>query len=176
MPGLARLANRVLRVIGIAHIKLTDDAGGQQLHQLNINPGGPQDLEEVIDQVPRLGHYGFAYCPPDGSEAVVVFIGGRRSNGVVIATGHRESRPKHLQPGEAMLFNSLTDTWVRMCADGKVRSKGEWLHDGHFKATGDVLDHSADNAATMKVHRDAYNVHVHAETGTYTQAPDPAAE
>lgn len=158
---IARLQSRVLRLVGLGKIRAVDDSGSQQRVQVNINPGGPRELEEVIDGVPRLGHYGFAYCPPDGAEVVVLFVGGARSVGVAIATGHRETRPKDLEPGEAMLFNSLTDAWVRMCADGKIRSKGDWLHDGGFSATGDILDNSAANAATMKVHRDAYNAHKH---------------
>lgn len=161
MDPLRNLVGRLVRMVGIGQIRLTKDDGEQQLHQVNINRGGPQDLEEVIDDVPRLGQYGLAYCPPDGSEAIVLFVGGRRSSGVVIATGYREERPKNLQPGEAMLFNSLADIWIKLCADGKIRSKGDWEHDGGFKATGDVLDHSATNTATMKVHRDAFNTHKH---------------
>ncbi|MCW5760103.1 MAG: hypothetical protein KIS90_10085, partial [Phenylobacterium sp.] len=53
------------------------------------------------------------------------------------------------------------DIWVRLCADGKIRSKGDWAHEGSFRASGDVLDHSDDNAVTMKVHRDKYNAHHH---------------
>lgn len=158
---LGRLYSLVLGVVGIARIKVTKDDGEQQLAQLNIRQGGPRELEEVIDDVPRLGHYGFAYRPPDGSEAVVLFVGGRRSSGVVVATGHRETRPRDLEPGEAMIFNALAETFVKLSADGKIRSKGDWLHEGFFKATGDVLDHSATNTATMKVHRDAYNGHHH---------------
>jgi hypothetical protein len=174
-----RLASRIRNLVGVFHIRRTDDSGPQQRVQINTRPGGPRELEEVIDDVVRLGHYGIAYVPPEGSEAVVLFLDGLRSQGVVIATGHRESRPKDLEPGEMMVFNSLQDIWVRFCADGKIRSKGEWLHDGHFKATGDVLDHSADNAATMKVHRDAYNGHTHGGVqagGANTLGPAPEAE
>lgn len=161
MSGLDRLYGAVLRIIGLAAITRTDDSGDQQRVQINIGRGGPEMLEEVIDGVPRMGHYGLAYCPPDGSEAVVLFMAGRRSNGIVIATGHREDRPKDLAPGEAMLFNSLTGAFVRMSADGKIRSSGDWEHTGSFKATGDILDQSAGNTATMKIHRDAYNAHKH---------------
>lgn len=167
-----RLYRLVLNVVGIGAIRRTDDSGDQQLCQFNIKKGGPSELEEVIDGMPRLGHYGLAYCPPDGSEAIALFIGGRRSSGVIIATGFREERWKDLEPGEAMLFNALTGDFVRMCADGKIRSKGDWEHDGSFSATGDVLDNSTDNTATMKVHRDTYNEHDHGETGGTTNPPN----
>lgn len=158
---MRELAGQVLRMIGIGRIPLSKDDGEQQLVQVQIGKGGPSELEEVIDDVPRMGHYGFAYRPPDGSECVVLFVGGRRSMGVVIATGEREHRPRDLLPGEAMLFNSEADTYVKLSADGKIRSKGDWLHEGFFHATGDILDKSGTNTATMKIHRDQYNAHKH---------------
>lgn len=177
--AIMRLMSQVRNLVSVGHIRLVDDSGEQQLVQVNINRGGPDELEEVIDDVPRMAHYGFAYCPPDGSEVVVLHIGGNRTAGIAIATGYREARPRDLQPGEAMLFNSLTDTFVRMSADGKIHSKGDWEHEGYLKATGDVLDHSGTNAATMKVHRDKYNAHHHtgvqvgaASSGT-TDQPTP---
>lgn len=178
MNHLRHLAGRVLNAVGLAHIRITDDSGPQQLSQVEYGAGGPAELGEIIDQTPRIAHYGIAYCPPDGSECVVVYLGGRRSSGVIIATGHRETRPKDLQPGEAMLYNGLTDTWIRMCADGVIRSKGPWEHDGAFSATGDILDRSAVNAATMKIHRDAYNAHHHGGVtagGAMTGVTDTAA-
>ena len=158
---IAQLQSQMRRTFGLGKIRITDDSGEQQRVQVNIGPGGPRELEEVIDGVPRMGHYGLAYCPPDGSEVVIVSLGGLRSMSVAIATGHRETRPKDLLPGEAMIYNALAESYVKLSADGKIRSKGDWLHEGFFKATGDVLDHSATNTATMKVHRDAFNTHKH---------------
>lgn len=170
MMIIDRLLSFVRRMIGAGRIKLVDDSGIQQMVQINIGAGGPDGIEEVIDGVTRLGHYGLAYCPPDGSEAVVLFIGGRRSAGVVIATGHRETRPKDLKPGEAMLFNGLTGAFVKMCEDGKIRSEGDWVHTGTFHASAaitsqsDITDHTAADGTggvSMKEHRDAYNAHHH---------------
>lgn len=159
--AIVRLQSQARRMIGLGKVTRTDDAGDQQLVQVNINPGGPRELEEVIDDVPRLGHYGLAYCLPDGGEVVIVSLGGHRSMSVGIATGHRETRPRDLQPGEAMVYNALAETFIKLCADGTIRSKGAWLHEGDFSATGDILDHSATNTATMKIHRDKFNVHKH---------------
>lgn len=162
MEQLRDIYSRLRRMIGFGHIRLTDEDGAVQPRvQLEFGPGGPPELNEVIDDVIRMAHYGLYYRPPTGSEAVVIFLGGNRSNAVVINTGHRESRPADLEEGEVMLSNTQTGAYVRFSADGKIRSKGDWLHDGFFKATGDVLDHSADNTATMKVHRDQYNAHKH---------------
>ena len=178
MTQLARLVSGLRRVVGVFRILVAKDDADlkQQLVQLIANKGGPRELEEVIDDVPRLGHYGLHYVPPLGAEAVAVFLNGDRSAGIVIATGHRESRPTDLEEGEVMIYNGLTGAYVKLTADGRIRSKGDWLHEGSFHATGDVLDHAEDNAATVKVLRDAFNEHDHVETGGTTLGPQPLAE
>lgn len=137
---LKRLAQRLLQVVGVAHLRVVDDSGDQQTAQLQIMAGGPEGIEEIIDKTPRLGAYGFAYCPPDGSEAIVLFVGGRRSAGVIVATGHRATRPKGLKPGEAMLYNGLTGDFVKLGEDGKIRSQsGDWVHTGDQHVSGTVF-------------------------------------
>jgi phage gp45-like len=182
---VANLLSRILGLVRPALIRLVDDTGDQQRVQLNLSVGAPDGIEEVIDHVPKVGHYGFAYRPPDGSEAITVFIGGQRSAGVVIATGHRASRPKNLLPGEAMLYNGLTGDFVRMCQDGKIRSQGDWEHTGKFHASdaitseADITDHTAaddTSGVSMKKHRDAYNGHNHADPqGGVVGAANPQA-
>jgi phage baseplate assembly protein V len=191
LATLQQLARRTLNLLAIARLKVIDDTGPQQRMQVVIRDGAPDGLGEVIDQVPRLGEYGLAYSPPDGSEAVVIFLGGRRSAGVVVATGHRASRPKNLKPGEAMLYNGLTGASVKLAQDGTIKllsglgpsptsitlhpdgtitSTGAWTHTGTFHATdklssaADVVDHTAADGSggvSMKTHRDDYNVHKH---------------
>lgn len=185
-PGaLQRLAKRILRTIGVGRLQLVDDSGAQQKAQVHINAGGPEGIEEVLDGIPRVGDYGFAYCPPDGSEAIVLFLGGRRSMGAIIATGHRASRPKGLKPGEAMLYNGLTGAFVKMCEDGAIRSHGPWIHDGTLHTTDnissekDVTDHTAPagtGGVSMKKHRDAFNAHNHTDPqGGVVGAANPQA-
>lgn len=156
------LLDRIRRLVGVGRLAVVDDSGAQQKAQVQIGAGGPDGVAEIIDGTPRLGEYGLAYCPPDGSEAVVIFLGGKRSNGVIVATGHRASRPKDLKPGEVQLYNGLTGAFVKMCQDGKIRSQGEWIHTGNFSATGDVLDHCADgHGQTMLASRQTFNGHTH---------------
>lgn len=151
------VANRLLGMVGVGQIRLVKDGGDQQLVQLELRKGGPDILNELIDDMPRLGHYGFFYRPPFGSEAVGIFIGGRRSSGMIIATGHRETRPRDLEEGEAMMMNTMTGAFIRMSADGKIRSQGDWEHTGSLKTTGDITDNSGSNARTVKDLRTAYN-------------------
>jgi len=56
--------------------------------------------------VPRLAEYGFASNPPPGSDAVLVFYTGDRSNGVVVATGSQALRLKNLASGDSALYDS----------------------------------------------------------------------
>jgi len=173
MDFARNLANRILGAVGLGRLKVVDDTGVQQRAQVQIRAGGPDGVEEIVDGVPRVGDYGFAYCPPDGSEAVVLFVGGRRSTGLIIGTGHRGSRPTGLKPGEAMLYNGLTGAFVRMSEDGKIRSKGDWLHDGDFSATGDIGDHSDDGKGqTMLASRETFNDHTHPEGTPNTGVPN----
>lgn len=167
---LRRLGARITQLVGVGRLAVIDDGGDQQMCQVQVRAGAPEGLEEVIDTRPRLGEYGLAYCPPDGSEAIVIFLGGRRSQGVVIATGHRASRPKGLKPGEAMLYNGLTGDFVKMCQDGKIRSQGDWFHTGKFHASDnitsekEITDHTAADGTggvTLKTLRDDYNAHKH---------------
>lgn len=130
-----RLTDRVVSLFGYGLLKVVDDSGLQQVAQFNLNPGGP--VEEVIDRVLRLGEYGFYSCPPPGAEGVAVFMGGRRTSGVIVATGYKAARPKGLAPGEAMLFNALAQQFIVASADGKFRSQApDWLHDGDYHVSG----------------------------------------
>lgn len=132
-----RLADRILGVFGYGLLRVIDDAGAQQIAQLNLNVGGP--AAEVIDGMPRLGEYGFFSCPPDGAEAVALFLGGRRTGGVIIATGFREQRPKNLKPGEAMLKNVLGGQFILAAEDGKLHSQApDWIHAGDQHVSGSL--------------------------------------
>lgn len=135
--GAHRLADRLVRLVGFGALKVVDDTGDQQRAQVTINAGGPDGVQEVIDHAVRLGEYGFNSCPPEGSEAVILFLGGRRSIGVIIATGYRAARPKGLKPGEAMVFNAVTGDFIELSEDGKIRSQTvDWIHDGDQHVSG----------------------------------------
>ncbi|MCY0854347.1 phage baseplate assembly protein [Cupriavidus sp. D39] len=65
-----------------------NDAGGVQMMQVKLN------AEETRDNTPRVPEFGLASNPPVGSDAIVVFLGGDRSQGVVLGTVHQVSRPR----------------------------------------------------------------------------------
>src|SRR5260363_84925 len=83
--GQECLFRRVMLVVGRGRLRTGWDDGPVERHQARLG------ALELRDHTPRLAEYGFASMPPVGSDAVVVFIGGDRSNGVIIATGHQAS-------------------------------------------------------------------------------------
>ncbi|CAB3779416.1 hypothetical protein LMG28688_00835 [Paraburkholderia caffeinitolerans] len=95
----SRLARRVLLAIGRGRVSTSNDSGVVQLVQTKFN-----DLE-TIDDMPRVAEFGFTSRPPDGSDVLAVFIGGDRSNGVIVGTNHQGSRPTGLAVGETMIFS-----------------------------------------------------------------------
>ena len=44
--------------------------------------------DEVLQELEHLQEFGFASNPPEGSEAVVIPLGGDTTHGVVVATQH----------------------------------------------------------------------------------------
>lgn len=61
--------------------------------------------DEVLQELEHLQEFGFASNPPEGSEAVVIPLGGDTTHGVVVATQHGSFRIKNLNPGETAIFS-----------------------------------------------------------------------
>ncbi|MDB5822158.1 MAG: putative baseplate assembly protein Gp45,Mu-like protein [Herminiimonas sp.] len=99
MDSIQRLYQRLLHVVGRGRVTQGNDTGNVQTLQLRLGP------DELRDNTPRLAEFGFTSMPPVGSDAVLVFVGGDRSNGVVIATGHQASRLKNLKAGEVAIYD-----------------------------------------------------------------------
>lgn len=62
--------------------------------------------DEEHPKTPVVQQFGLASAPMNGSEAVVLFLGGDRANGVVVATDDPRYRPMDLQPGEVAIYSS----------------------------------------------------------------------
>ena len=95
------LRRRVLLMVGRAVVRLVDDAPGRQTLQLEALAG------EVIDGAERFQPYGFSTSPPEGSEAVLLALGGVRQHPVVVAVEDRSVRPRGAAPGTAILYTAL---------------------------------------------------------------------
>ncbi|WP_413052131.1 phage baseplate assembly protein V [Pseudomonas bubulae] len=96
---MERLWRRVQLMSSWGRVTFSDDSNSAQLLQVKLNDS------ETRDDTPRIAEFGLTSRPPDGSDVLVVFLGGDRSKGVVVATAHQASRPKGLLAGETMLYD-----------------------------------------------------------------------
>jgi phage baseplate assembly protein V len=182
---IERVARRVLLSLARALVTTVNDSGGVQMMQVKLNP------LETRDNTPRVAEFGLTSNPPVNSDAFVVFLGGDRSNGVVLGTVHQPSRPKNLASGETMIYSQdgksiyltasggiVVDaknqavtvnnaTTVTINAATKVRMVTPLL-----ECTGDIIDNAGSNGHTMAQMRSIYNTHTHpvvnVQTGSST--------
>lgn len=192
---LDRLARRILMAVGLGSVKLSNDTGAVQEIQVAIGDA------EVLNSVPRVQEFGFTSRPPADTDVVVLFVHGDRSRGVAIASNHRASRPKGLNPGEAMVFSEDGKHIHLKAADGiEVEVKGQDVvvngarnvtvnasgtmtvvapggirfETPTFEVTGEVKDRADSDGMTMEAMREAFNQHKHggvASGGATTNVP-----
>ncbi|MFA7942068.1 phage baseplate assembly protein V [Pseudomonas brenneri] len=98
---LQRMMRRIQLATGWGRVTFSDDSQAAQLLQVKLNDS------ETRDGTPRIAEFGFTSRPPEGSDVLMVFLGGDRSKGVVVATAHQASRPANLLEGESMVY----DVW-----------------------------------------------------------------
>lgn len=110
---LKPLASRVANLVSRAVVERVNDAPKLQEVQLSVL------AEETREGVEHFQRYGFTSVPLSGAEAVVLFVGGRRDHGLVVAVDDRRHRPTGLQPGEVAVY-SETGASVVLKADGSV--------------------------------------------------------
>jgi len=94
----------LVRAIGRGRLTSVDDSGVVQKVQMQLS------ASELRDGTPRLSEYGFHSNPPPGADAVLVCMGGDRTQGVVIACGHQKYRLTGLETGEVALADDLGQT------------------------------------------------------------------
>lgn len=135
------LAQRIKLMIGRAVIAAVDDAAQAQALQVELLN------DEAHDGVERFAGYGFTSHPHAGAEALVAFVGGLRSHGVVVAVEDRRYRLKGLAAGEVAIFDDLgqkvhlTRDGIVIFSDTKVRIEAP-----NVEADCDTLAVTADTA------------------------------
>jgi len=97
--AIRRLWHRLQAIVARVRMLLFDDSGPVQLVQVRIIG------DEIKDKVPRLAEYGFVSMPPADADAVVLFLAGERSSGVIIATNHQTFRMRNLATGEVAIHD-----------------------------------------------------------------------
>lgn len=182
---LARLWRRVQLVTSWGRVTQSIDAKTAQVLQVKLNNS------ETQDGIPRIAEFGFSSNPPLGSDVVVLFMGGDRSKGVVIGTGHQATRPTGLLAGETKVYDQW-GKYIHFTAEGGiiVEAKGTpvvvnnatvvtinasesvqintpLLHvSGSITAGGDITD----QVRSMAADREIFNTHTN---GSGTSTPTP---
>jgi len=111
--AVSRLSHRLALMVGRGRISQSNDSGPVQIVQIPLNAKETPDLM-------RVGEFGHASWPPDGTDGIVVFIGGDRSNGVVLGTHHLASRFKLGAKGESALFDAFGKSIWLKAEDGGI--------------------------------------------------------
>ncbi|WP_404680410.1 phage baseplate assembly protein domain-containing protein [Raoultella terrigena] len=175
MNQFRKIANRIASMLGVGRVTAMQDTGGTQLVQYQT------PLE--VASAHRLAEFGFSSGLPVGTDVVLAFLGGDRSNPVVIATNHQGYRHSDLSPGETVMYNQwglyiqLTEAGISIDAKGKdvtvnnarnltaTATEQVKLITPKLLVTGDVIDNCETNDKTLKQLRDTYNDHDHEVKG-----------
>ncbi len=184
--AIERVWRRLLLAIGRGRITFVDDAA--QVQRVQVQLGS----DEVKDNTPRLAEYGFQSNPPPGSDCVVLFLAGERTNGVVVATGNQRWRLRALAEGEVAISDDkgqkvylsvagiridggglpmqITNTPSVLIDSAAVHMTGALTVDGAINsgatvtAAVDVKDQNG--GKSMAGMRAAYNAHHHGSSTT----------
>lgn len=108
---MAPLERRVSMMVARGVISLLDDGKKMQLAQVQLL------ADEVAPSLERFQEYGFSSAPAEGAEAVVVFPGGVRSHGIIIAVDDRRFRLGGMKGGEVALYDDAGQV-VHLKRDG----------------------------------------------------------
>lgn len=175
--AMERLWQRLLLVVGRGRIQTGNDAGPVQLQQVRV------DALEIRDNTLRVAEYGFTSMPKPGCHAVMIFVGGDRSNGVIIGTNDQTARLKNLQPGEVAIYDDqgqsvyITRSGIVVNGGGqlvKITNTPQVRMECDLDVTGQIKDLCDTTGTTMAGMRTVFNTHTHADPqGGNVSAPTP---
>ncbi|MGE4528579.1 MAG: phage baseplate assembly protein V [Rhodospirillaceae bacterium] len=186
------LTKRVRLLVGKGTLHLVNDAPQVQTVQATFLAG------ETRDDVERSQDYGFTSVPLPGMQPIAVFVGGDRSNGIVLAVADRTYRLRGLAGGEVAIYDDLgqkvhltragivvggaglpvivTDTPKVTLDTPLVHCTGDLLVDGNADAKGEITDRIETGGRSMSGMRATFDTHVHPENdeGGPTDPPSEA--
>lgn len=166
---LKPVADRIKMMVARGVVKAVADSGGIQVIQAGLL------ADELRGGLERFQNYGFTSVPLLGADAAVVFLGGNRDHGIVLAVDDRRYRLKGLQPGEVAVYTDEGDKIVlkrggiiEVTASTKVRMVTPKL-----EVTGDIIDNCDTQPRTVAGMRQIYNTHTHAENDSGGPTDNP---
>lgn len=173
---LGPLVRRIRLALGRGIVRLVADGGGIQTVQLDLM------ANETRSKVERFQEYGFTSHPLEGAEAAVIFMGGNRDHGIVIAVDDRRYRLKALEAGEVAIYTDEGDK-IHL-KRGKIIeiSTDELIVNAEtrvtfntplVRASGDIIDNYEENENNMRGMREIYDIHTHPENDSGGPTDDP---
>lgn len=164
-------------LVGLGVVSDVDDSGEVQQLQVTERAAGSGFIDRVLDRISRLFAFGFTSVAPLGSDVLMLRRGGDRNCSMAIATSHRASRPKGLQPGDSAMYD-VRGIIIKMTADGlEISAAGlpiiihnaskltldvpEVECTGTLKAAGEITALTDGAEAALGALRDTYNDHDH---------------
>lgn len=101
MREIKQVKDRVMMAIARGVVRGVSDSGKRQTVQVELLK------DELRDGVERMQNYGLTSHPHPGGDACVVFVGGNREQGIVVAFENRQFRIVGLQQGEVCMYDDL---------------------------------------------------------------------
>lgn len=168
--ALRPLSNRISNLIGLGKVRRVDDSKNTQELQVELLDG------ETRDEVQQLQQYGLTSNPPEGSDCLVVFVGGRRDQAYCLAVAKEGQRHSELEPGEVALYDAAGTKIVLKTngdieitpASGKLKLEGDFDVMGNIEVSGQIT--AAEDVTGGGV---SLKTHTHGATLTVTGANNP---
>jgi len=174
---LEPMQRRVMLMIAPATITAVDDSKAIQKLQIKLGK------DEVRENINHIQQYGFTSHPKPQSECAVIFVGGNRDHGLVIAVDDSRYRLKSIGEGEVALYSDEGDV-IHLKRGNKIEIKsatsvtidapdttitGNVSIEGNVSVAGmteveGALSSStsvADSTGSMQAMRGIYNGHKH---------------
>lgn len=157
---------KVNLMVGRAILSAVNDSAALQTVQAQLL------ADEVLDDVERVQQYGYTSVPLPGAEGVVVFVGGNRDHGLVIATDDRRYRKAGLAAGEVAIYDDqgqsvhITRSGIVVNGAGKpvtITNTPKVRMETSLEVTGEVKDNCDGTGKTMAAMRSTYNSHTHSD-------------
>lgn len=176
---LREMKTRLSMLLGFGKVTFSQDGGDIQRVQY-------RNSLEVRDNTYRMTEFGFSSSLPAGSDVLIGYLGGYRSQAVIFASNHPASRFRNLRSGESVLYNQwglhilLTEQGIVIDANNNdvtinnadkvtVNARTEvLLNTPLLKVSGDIIDNAGRNQSTLKTLRERFNQHVHDIEGVET--------
>lgn len=167
LATLERMYARLHHAIGCGIVTLIDDTGPVQTAQVQINTLALRSKATVLSM------FGFSCNPPINAEVAFLASGGDPMSSVVIATGHRPSRPKNLTTGQVTIYD-LSGSSITLTNDGNATVKlsgspGTLTFTGNIAVTGNITATGSIVAGQGGSDQVGLQTHTHA----HGAAPDP---